>query len=210
MKSVKLGSSAPGQWVMASSKSRILYVPRRVNDSAPTDNVMLHGCHIADNSLVGTGAIVHNGAKIGRYSLAGPGALVTEGNEFPGSFADHRRPGASEPHSARWRRSRSPARLIITSSAGSATWLASSGSGKRDADFAFSTRREEHELGKRSRRGSRSAPKVTGNAAPSRAPCSTISRKFQITSHKPGQPELLGASGHANPNSRRGSDSLGR
>jgi carbonic anhydrase/acetyltransferase-like protein (isoleucine patch superfamily) len=46
-------------------------------------NVVLHGCTIADNSLIGMGAIVLNGAKIGRNSLVGAGALVTEGKEFP-------------------------------------------------------------------------------------------------------------------------------
>ena len=46
-------------------------------------NVILHGCTIAENSLIGMGAIVLNGAKIGRNSLVGAGALVTEGKEFP-------------------------------------------------------------------------------------------------------------------------------
>src|ERR1700744_249212 len=45
--------------------------------------VVLHGCSIASNSLVGMGAIVLNGAKIGRYCLVGAGAVVTEGKEFP-------------------------------------------------------------------------------------------------------------------------------
>ena len=45
--------------------------------------VMLHGCTIGDNSLIGMGAIVLNGARIGRNSLVGAGALVTEGKEFP-------------------------------------------------------------------------------------------------------------------------------
>jgi carbonic anhydrase/acetyltransferase-like protein (isoleucine patch superfamily) len=45
-------------------------------------NVVLHGCRIADNSLVGMGAVVLNGARIGRNSLVGAGALVTEGREF--------------------------------------------------------------------------------------------------------------------------------
>ncbi|MER8848908.1 MULTISPECIES: gamma carbonic anhydrase family protein [Mesorhizobium] len=44
---------------------------------------MLHGCTIADNSLIGMGAIVLNGARIGKNSLVGAGALVTEGKEFP-------------------------------------------------------------------------------------------------------------------------------
>jgi carbonic anhydrase/acetyltransferase-like protein (isoleucine patch superfamily) len=46
-------------------------------------NVVLHGCAIGDNSLVGMGAIVLNGAKIGRHCLVGAGALLTEGKEFP-------------------------------------------------------------------------------------------------------------------------------
>ncbi len=46
-------------------------------------NVTLHGCHVADNSLIGMGAIVLNGARIARYCLVGAGAVVTEGKEFP-------------------------------------------------------------------------------------------------------------------------------
>jgi len=46
-------------------------------------NAVLHGCRIAEGSLIGMGAIVLNGAKIGRRSLVGAGALVTEGKEFP-------------------------------------------------------------------------------------------------------------------------------
>lgn len=45
--------------------------------------VVLHGCTIGDNSLVGIGAIVLNRARIGRNCLVGAGALVTEGKEFP-------------------------------------------------------------------------------------------------------------------------------
>ncbi|EPX78373.1 carbonic anhydrase, family 3 [Salipiger mucosus DSM 16094] len=45
--------------------------------------VMLHGCTIGENSLIGMGATVLNGAKIGRNCLIGAGALVTEGKEIP-------------------------------------------------------------------------------------------------------------------------------
>jgi carbonic anhydrase/acetyltransferase-like protein (isoleucine patch superfamily) len=45
--------------------------------------VMLHGCTVGENSLIGIGAVVLNGARIGRNSLVGAGALVTEGKEFP-------------------------------------------------------------------------------------------------------------------------------
>lgn len=46
-------------------------------------NVVLHGCTVGDNSLIGMGAVVLNGARIGKCSLVGAGALVTEGKEFP-------------------------------------------------------------------------------------------------------------------------------
>lgn len=45
--------------------------------------VMLHGCTVGDNSLIGMGATVLNGAKIGKNCLIGAGALVTEGKDIP-------------------------------------------------------------------------------------------------------------------------------
>ncbi|MCY4744718.1 gamma carbonic anhydrase family protein [Pelomonas sp. UHG3] len=45
--------------------------------------VMLHGCTVGDESLIGIGAVVLNGARIGRHCIVGAGALVTEGKEFP-------------------------------------------------------------------------------------------------------------------------------
>ena len=45
--------------------------------------VMLHGCTIGDESLIGIGAVVLNGVKIGKNCLVGAGSLVTEGKEFP-------------------------------------------------------------------------------------------------------------------------------
>ena len=45
--------------------------------------VMLHGCIVGENSLIGMGAILLNGSKIGKNSLVGAGALVTEGKVFP-------------------------------------------------------------------------------------------------------------------------------
>ena len=46
-------------------------------------NVVLHGCSIGANSLIGMGAVVLNGARIGRNCLIGAGAVVTEGKAFP-------------------------------------------------------------------------------------------------------------------------------
>ena len=45
--------------------------------------VMLHGCTIGDNSLVGMNAVMLNGSKIGNNCLVGAGAVVTEGKSFP-------------------------------------------------------------------------------------------------------------------------------
>lgn len=45
--------------------------------------VMLHGCSIDDNTLIGIGAIVLNGARIGRNCIIGAGALIPEGKEIP-------------------------------------------------------------------------------------------------------------------------------
>ena len=46
-------------------------------------NVILHGCTIGANSLVGMGAIMLNGSRIGTGCLVGAGALITEGKTFP-------------------------------------------------------------------------------------------------------------------------------
>jgi carbonic anhydrase/acetyltransferase-like protein (isoleucine patch superfamily) len=46
-------------------------------------NVILHGCTIGANSLVGMGAIMLNGSRVGGNCLVGAGALITEGKTFP-------------------------------------------------------------------------------------------------------------------------------
>ena len=45
--------------------------------------VMLHGCTIRENSLIGIGAIVLNRAVVGKNCLVGAGALVPEGKTIP-------------------------------------------------------------------------------------------------------------------------------
>jgi carbonic anhydrase/acetyltransferase-like protein (isoleucine patch superfamily) len=45
--------------------------------------VMLHGCIIGDNSLIGIKSVVLNGAKIGNNCLIGANSLITEGKEIP-------------------------------------------------------------------------------------------------------------------------------
>jgi carbonic anhydrase/acetyltransferase-like protein (isoleucine patch superfamily) len=59
-------------------------VPLLIGDGVTVGHqVMLHGCHVGDGSLIGIGAVVLNRARIGRHCLVGAGALVTEGKEFP-------------------------------------------------------------------------------------------------------------------------------
>jgi carbonic anhydrase/acetyltransferase-like protein (isoleucine patch superfamily) len=45
--------------------------------------VMLHGCTVHENSLIGIGAIVLNRAVIGRNCLIGAGSLIPEGKVIP-------------------------------------------------------------------------------------------------------------------------------
>jgi carbonic anhydrase/acetyltransferase-like protein (isoleucine patch superfamily) len=45
--------------------------------------VMIHGCTIGENSLIGIGAIILNRAVIGKNCLVGAGAVVTEGKVIP-------------------------------------------------------------------------------------------------------------------------------
>jgi carbonic anhydrase/acetyltransferase-like protein (isoleucine patch superfamily) len=45
--------------------------------------VMLHGCHVGKNSLIGIGSTILNHARIGANSIVGANSLVTEKKEFP-------------------------------------------------------------------------------------------------------------------------------
>lgn len=45
--------------------------------------VMLHGCTIGANSLIGIGSVILNNARIGANTVVGANSLVTEGKEFP-------------------------------------------------------------------------------------------------------------------------------
>ncbi|MGH8541859.1 MAG: gamma carbonic anhydrase family protein [Stenotrophobium sp.] len=45
--------------------------------------VMLHGCEIGDNTLVGIKSVILNRAKIGKNCIVGANSLVTEGKVFP-------------------------------------------------------------------------------------------------------------------------------
>jgi carbonic anhydrase/acetyltransferase-like protein (isoleucine patch superfamily) len=45
--------------------------------------VMLHGCTIGDNTLIGIGSVILNHARIGKNCLIGANTLITEGKEIP-------------------------------------------------------------------------------------------------------------------------------
>ena len=45
--------------------------------------VMLHGCTVGDNSLIGIGAVILNNVKIGKNCIIGANALITENKEIP-------------------------------------------------------------------------------------------------------------------------------
>ena len=45
--------------------------------------VMLHGCTIGDNSLIGIGAVILNNAKIGKNCIIGAKTLIAENKEIP-------------------------------------------------------------------------------------------------------------------------------
>src|SRR5580704_11848647 len=45
--------------------------------------VILHGCLVEDDCLIGMGAVLLNGARIGSGSVIGAGALVLENTDVP-------------------------------------------------------------------------------------------------------------------------------
>ena len=61
-------------------------------------SVVLHGCVVEDDCLIGMGAIILSGARVGRGSVIAAGALLPEGADIPpgslvmGSPARVRRP----------------------------------------------------------------------------------------------------------------------
>lgn len=45
--------------------------------------VMLHGCTVGDESLIGIKSVILNHARIGRHCLIGANSLIPEGKEIP-------------------------------------------------------------------------------------------------------------------------------
>lgn len=78
--SIGEGSNVQDQCVLHADFGQPLVIGRHVTVG---HRVVLHGCTVGDESLIGIGAVVLNGARIGRHCLVGAGALVTEGKAFP-------------------------------------------------------------------------------------------------------------------------------
>jgi len=78
--SVGAGSNVQDGSVLHADAGSPLVIGERVTVG---HKVILHGCTIGDETLIGMGAIVLNGARIGKHCLVGAGALVTEGKTFP-------------------------------------------------------------------------------------------------------------------------------
>ncbi|MET0310957.1 MAG: gamma carbonic anhydrase family protein [Burkholderiaceae bacterium] len=58
--------------------------PLTIGDNVTVGHqVMLHGCTVGDNSLIGIQAVILNNARIGRNCIVGAGSVVTEGKDFP-------------------------------------------------------------------------------------------------------------------------------
>lgn len=45
--------------------------------------VLLHGCIIGDETLIGNGAMVLDGARVGSHCVIGAGAMITPGKDIP-------------------------------------------------------------------------------------------------------------------------------
>ena len=45
--------------------------------------VMLHGCFIGENSLIGINSVILNGARVGKNCLIGANSLIPEGKDIP-------------------------------------------------------------------------------------------------------------------------------
>ena len=64
--------------------TQILGYPLRIGKNVTIGHlVMLHGCTIEDNSLIGIGAVILNGAKIGKNCIIGANTLLTENKVIP-------------------------------------------------------------------------------------------------------------------------------
>ena len=59
-------------------------MPLTIGDGVTVGHqVMLHGCTIGDNTLIGIGSTILNGTKIGKNCIIGAHTLIAEGKDIP-------------------------------------------------------------------------------------------------------------------------------
>lgn len=59
-------------------------LPLEIGDRVTVGHrVVIHGCRVADDVLIGVGAVLMNGVTVGRGSLIAAGAVVTQNTEIP-------------------------------------------------------------------------------------------------------------------------------
>src|SRR3546814_17710933 len=58
--------------------------------------VMLHGCEVADETLIGIGSVILNNTRIRRNCIIGANAFLAEGKEIPANSAVFGSPGPVE------------------------------------------------------------------------------------------------------------------
>lgn len=59
-------------------------IPLTIGDRVTVGHsVVLHGCVVEDDALIGIGAVILNGARIGKGSVVAAGSLVPEGMDVP-------------------------------------------------------------------------------------------------------------------------------
>lgn len=59
-------------------------VPMNIGQNVTVGHlVMLHGCTVGDNALIGIGSVVLNRAVIGKNSIVGANTLIPEGKVYP-------------------------------------------------------------------------------------------------------------------------------
>jgi len=76
------GSNIQDNCVLHSSiKNGDIYIGEKVTVG---HGVILHGCKINNNTLIGMGSIILDGAEIGENTIIGAGSLVTSNKNIPG------------------------------------------------------------------------------------------------------------------------------
>ena len=78
--SIDQGTNIQDNSVLHTDKDCKLIIGKRITVG---HSVILHGCSIEDDSLIGMGATILNGAHIGKNSIIGANSLITEGKKIP-------------------------------------------------------------------------------------------------------------------------------